>query len=535
MLLFLILLSVMILYVFPETETPNMAYAARFNGISWPLGQAFPHFCCITTALDQIDITNLDNEQKLLFVTLEGLVNRTQPRIYIKDAVREDYRLWPQQMHLTLNPILDPYSMITKYQSQIAGLIVYDPTVPDTMNLATTIAGLKDALVASPEEAIRLQAIPYHQHILVDLRKNKFPSASAVYQYAYRTYWAQTGHRLIAGLSVKTFGTFRDYAIATRSMIVWLDPRDQMQKAILDAFFKDMGAGSAYMGWWADERSGVREASLYGIGTFASDLSSNLTVMGATQQAIIHRSSQPQQLTLENKTYIAIFLSDGDNIQINQHLIATKWADPDRGKVPIGWTLSPALVDLAPAVLNYYKSTATSNDELISGPSGMGYAYPNLMSAAALSVYTAQTRTYLQLAGFDIITVWGTTPYMPITVGEAYQNPSTYPLRGITTQQIAATDRSGSRFYGHELPSLSLNEAYANSKEELELAIESAASNTTAQSGPHFIAIQGNINSSSINPSTLYSLQQLFKTNSNIVFVGPEELFMLLRAYYLSH
>jgi hypothetical protein len=495
--------------------------------MAWPPDQAFPHFCCITTALDQIDVERLTNDQKTLFVTLEGLINRTQPRIYIKDAVRENYNLWPQQMHLTLHPVLDPYSMILKYRSQIAGMIVDDPRMPATLNLATTIAGLKNALVASPTEAQKLQAAPYHLAILTDLRQNNFTSASAVYQYAYNTYWTQSEHHMIAGLSTQTFGTLRDYAVATRSMVIWLDPRNPLQKSILDAFFKDMEAGSAYMGWWADERSGVREASRYGIGTFASDLSSNLTVMGATPQTINIQSKRPIQPTLENKTYVAMFLSDGDNVQLNQHLIATKWADPKRGKVPIGWTMSPALVDLAPAILNYYRSTATPDDELVSGPSGMGYAYPDLMPAPALSIYTALTKEYLQRAGFDIITVWGTQPCMPIPVGEAYRSPAPYPPLGITTQQATGTDHSGSRLYDHALISLSLDAAYANSKREMELAIVNTMRSDQANSGPHFIAIQGNINNSTINPSALYSIQQLFKTNPNIVFVGPEELFML--------
>ena len=517
------------------STSADLVHAVSFSGISWPPGQAFPHFCCITTPLDQIDIEYLSNEQKILFVTLEGLINRSQPRIYIKEGVKEDYHLWPQQMHLSLVPVIDPYSMIIKYRGQIAGLVVYDPSMPDTMNLATTIAGIKNGLVASPSEAQKLQDAPYHLPILNDLRKNRFPSASAVYLYAYTTYWTQCEHRLIAGLSTKTFGTLRDYAVATRSMVVWLDPRDQTQKGILDAFFKGMGAGRAYMGWWANERSGVREASLYGIGTYASDLSSNLTVMGTMQPIVSNNGNRPVQPKLANKTYIAIFLSDGDNIQINQHLIATKWADPNRGKVPIGWTLSPALVDLAPAILNYYKSTATPADELVSGPSGMGYAYPDLMSSSALNIYTTQTKKYLHLAGFNVITVWGSSQYMPIAVGEAYQHPSDYPLLGITTQQMAGTDLSGARFYDHSLASLSLNAAYANSKRDLELAIVNVSERYAEKSGPHFITIQGNINNADINPTALYTIEQLFRADPNIVFVGPEELFTLVQAYQLSH
>ncbi len=528
LLLVLLLITKMLVSALPDAA--GSAHAAEINGMTWPASQAFPHFCCITTPLDQISIINLTNDQITLFVTLEGLINRSAPHIYIKDQHNENDNLWPQQMHLTFYPASDPYSMLIKYRSQIAGLIVDDPSVPDTLNLATTIAGLKNSLVASPQEAQKLSVAPYYLPILVDLRKNNFTSAVDVYKYAYDKYWPQTQHLLIAGLSTNTYGSLRDYIVATKAVVIWLDPRNAAQKIILDAFFKDVGAGHSYMGWWADEESGVRETSTYGIGTFASDLSYNLTVMGAAPHTIITQQSRLALPTLTNKTYVAIFLSDGDNIQLNQRIIATKWADPDRGKVPIGWTLSPALVDLAPAILNYYRSTATPYDELVSGPSGMGYAYPDLMSPSDLRIYTALTGDYLHLAGFDIITVWDILPYMPIAVGAAYQNSSAYPLLGITTQQRTNADLSGSRTYAH-ISSLSLSSAYASSEEELETAITHAASNFPTNNEPHFIAVQGNINNNGINPTTLYNVQQHFSATPNIAFVGPEELFLLMKAY----
>ena len=33
------------------------------------------------------------------------------------------------------------------------------------------------------------------------------------------------------------------------------------------------------------------------------------------------------------------------------------WGSPDRSKVPLGWTLSPALVELGPVILNYISRT----------------------------------------------------------------------------------------------------------------------------------------------------------------------------------
>ncbi len=61
--------------------------------------------------------------------------------------------------------------------------------------------------------------------------------------------------------------------------------------------------------------------------------------------------------------------------------ISTNWyGSPNRGKVDIGWTVSPALSELAPTVLaNFYanaSNTTQGRDVFIAGASGVGYSYP---------------------------------------------------------------------------------------------------------------------------------------------------------------
>ena len=76
------------------------------------------------------------------------------------------------------------------------------------------------------------------------------------------------------------------------------------------------------------------------------------------------------------KHKIAFLMSDGDNIQWMYNAFPIQpswWGSPDRGTVPLGWTLSPGLVELGPVILNYIARTATANDDLIAAPSGVGY------------------------------------------------------------------------------------------------------------------------------------------------------------------
>jgi hypothetical protein len=78
------------------------------------------------------------------------------------------------------------------------------------------------------------------------------------------------------------------------------------------------------------------------------------------------------------------------------------WDDPARGKVPINWTSTPLLLDAAPAILDHYRRTATDNDLLVSGPSGVGYFYADAWPAAHLPSFLKATRSHVDRSGMTI-------------------------------------------------------------------------------------------------------------------------------------
>jgi hypothetical protein len=131
-----------------------------------------------------------------------------------------------------------------------------------------------------------------------------------------------------------------------------------------------------------------------------------------------------------------ISVSDGDNLQYTQHVMKMKWDGDPRGQVPIGWTCSPALLDAAPGILDHYYKTATDNDVLICGPSGIGYSRLQMFNSDFnVNKYFQASNKYFEKTGFNIITVWnefrtsGTSRY---TNAVANYFPS---LLGLTTQE----------------------------------------------------------------------------------------------------
>ncbi len=498
------------------------------TGLTWPPGQVFPTFPPIT-ALDVVDLGPLTADQQTLFVTLAGLVNRTTPRIYtLSNGDGEGKTFWLDKMPYTKNSIANPYTLLTKYQSEIKGIIVYDDTQMDTINLATTIAGQTNAVVASPAQATLLTAAPYSLAILVDLRTNKFTTKLAIYQYEYDLYSAGATHRLICGLNPAIAGNLRDYAVATQSMMVWLDPRVTAEATLLSQFLALLPPTSPYLGWWVDEPTGVSAASTAGVPTFAADYASNLTVMGGTPRGSATVPPAPAPPPLENKVYVAIFMSDGDNVQEDQHLIPIKWGDANRGKVPIGWTIDPALVDVAPNVLQYFQSTATSNDVLVSGPSGLGYTYPAAWTTSAFDTYAKVSGRYMQSAGLRVITVWNNGVDLSAANMASYSN-DVPNLVGLTIQDESTPMQIIGGASG-TVPLFKLNISYGDTEQILEsnpggIDSQLATFNGTA---PVFIAVQGDMNSSSITPTAFNDVAAHYGSNSNVVFVRPDHFFQLL-------
>src|SRR5438445_13567812 len=114
---------------------PVVSAHAQTTGTSaWPASQALPHFSTVRH-LDVADVESLPGDQQLLFNTLEGVVNRSTPRIYLLWGADEGKRTWLDTLRgeygVATTDVLDPWSLLTTYRASIAGMIVYDPKVPD--------------------------------------------------------------------------------------------------------------------------------------------------------------------------------------------------------------------------------------------------------------------------------------------------------------------------------------------------------------------------------------------------------------------
>jgi hypothetical protein len=533
------------------------------HGISWPQGQALPHFAA-PALLDTINVRTLTHDEQITVSALQGLVNQKQPRIFLLDSRTDEGGLaWAQTstVHLKLGTNYTretKYELLAKYAPEIEGAVLYNPSIsPHYRNLAGTIAGLRRALPMTAEIAAQCRQHGIHLKTLVDLRPMTLSSPREIYEYLYTHYWEQCSHRLIlSARPANRGGDFhhtRDLAAAVGAAVLWLDGRVPAERDLLRKFYRAMKAGDAIaLGWYPTERSGITTASEFGIGTMAADYYLNSTVYSGMDHHI-QIPPVPKMPPLENKAYIALFLSDGDNIQYVQRAMRRFWDRalanrkefPARAKFPLNWTIAPGLVDIGPALLNYYYTTATPYDCFVSGPSGMGYLMPfntltepgapvgdYLTDPARMEGYARLTETYLRRSGLRVITIWDDATPMQRAAYEKYC-PS---LLGATVQNFKDVPAVESSVVNNRLRFDKLIIPYCSTYEHLHRSITRQLDRWDRHS-PLFLAYQSSI-WSELKPARLLEFCQEITTRmtNQVVFVRADHYFNLYnQAHHLPY
>src|SRR5439155_14462678 len=117
-------------------------------------------------------------------------------------------------------PVDDPYALLQQFRPK--GLVVWDPALAvDTQNVATTIAGLRDLLPASPDLADRLSRPPYSLPVKVDLRRLHLQSRADAYDWALANLGPLSRYGLLSWMGGPRNGRagqhgLRDFVVAHR-------------------------------------------------------------------------------------------------------------------------------------------------------------------------------------------------------------------------------------------------------------------------------------------------------------------------------
>lgn len=418
-----------------NTLTVKQFRAGSSENLIWYEDSALPQLGEVAEEVYSVDLTFQSQEIKTAMATLQGIINRKQPRMLVLNDAGEQNLTWPRELGISHTFKLDYMDMIYQFKNEIKGLVIYDEAIPDTVNVAGTIAGVEDAIPVSSRIAELLVKEPYCLPVLVDLR-GMFQDKYQAYEYLYANYWSRCSRRLFVGMHPTGHNAhFRDMAAAVKAVVIWLEPNNTADKALLDKFYSNAVSGTSYHGgWWPEEGSGVGYGTTKGVPTIPSDFFENATIYAA-QSREIYTPTVPAKPDLENKVYVMLSISDGDNIQYTQHVMKMRWDSSRRGVIPLGWTCTPALLDAAPGILDHYYRTATDKDVLICGPSGIGYTRLQMFNSDYdTNRFFQATNRYFEKTGFDIITVWNQFPTNNTSRFSNAVNGYFPSLLGLTTQ-----------------------------------------------------------------------------------------------------
>jgi hypothetical protein len=388
-----------------------------------------------------------DTMMAFTLVGMQGIINRSNPGIYLEWEQPEVYNGSPHYyleqlkgradvVELDLDGLSAIRFLYRHYAPLFQGAVVYDPVVPDTLNLATMYAGLENRIILAPQQ-LDLSGIPKMESLL-DLRtlveqngwNASIEAETRLYQWVYDNLWPRLEHRAIgiyspgppASRQVPGADNFlpfgigaRDYAVALNLPVLWLSPSEEPQKSLFNRFLAEVQSPIPVFGFFAsDEVETVRLVSRHGdfcpvitngnspFGAPNLSLHAALPIQPARYQAEINPDRILASLTA---THIVTFVtSDGDSIQylMDRGFHQLVWEQVQGHR--FGWSINPVLPELAPLVWNDYVENR-SQVSLLTGPSGAGYANPGVMDDAGLQSYLEMTGRYMDRTGLRTLLV----------------------------------------------------------------------------------------------------------------------------------
>lgn len=331
-----------------------------------------------------------------------------------------DLETWYSAL-LKRNPSLEargefgPWELVDRYfqRKVIKGYILYSPDkskglINDhrsgmdlSVNVATSLAGLLDGVLVADD--LEEEARAHGLSKLLDAR-------GKTQAWCFETYKDRFNRRLLCTQDPRK-SNLRDLAVAQHVLVLY--GADEPTEAAL----KWLDPLSPIAGWnGGDEFETTRLSSIYGHIQTATDWCLNIPVLMAGSERVTFsplKGFNPRSIDWsDRRSCVSFVLSDGDNVQWLQtsffHGNTSYWHNPDRGKIPFGWSCCFAqLSQLCPFAIDYALATRSDNDRFIEW--GGGYYYPDLFGSARpngselLARHARRTWQFMQKTGTRIL------------------------------------------------------------------------------------------------------------------------------------
>lgn len=310
--------------------------------------------------------------------TLQGLLAKTKPML---SRNRDGgYTNWMEDLKRNYSVTLD-YSfstdfdgLIKHFRDSIEGYVLCN-LHDNSSNTAISICGLLDAIAITPEKIGLMKNLGIK--MLEDVR-------SKDEQWAFNRYEKRFNKEIVTYQKEEKDLFLSDYSVYSNAFHFF----ESIGSDLTNNAFARMDDNGMLLGWGEDEYKAVSKASSNSLNTFPADWALNLSTLSNFQAETKQKNHLDSVLIEDNVHTVCFVITDGDNLQwlLNSFTFNENWfGSPDKGKLDLGWTISPALCELAPTVMKYIydRSSDTKNgrDYFIAGPSGIGYNYPEQFPA----------------------------------------------------------------------------------------------------------------------------------------------------------
>ncbi len=403
-----------------------------------------------------------DYDQVAALVSLQGILNRDAPVLYVcnPNYGKPEYWLellsrdgrWLQGREHRKLPDLDAVYQLAR--GSLRGAVVWDPDVPATINLATTIAGVEDAVMLSPEMADKYLA-KWNLKIVKDLRgmftgQETGSKKNDAYRWAIREYIDQgrcsphflclyTDSHFDRAPGQTAYLIVRDWAVKNRAFTYdlspWGDevPADDPQQPL----GTDLATYHLLLSATLNQSAGKQMTEVAGFFNFhkyanmpghlsthdpvptewetvylispyncyqntATEFSYNQSFHSHAPRKPLKQTRPTQKRTPENKSYLAFLMADYDSTYPLYSFLPGFWSDPLRGELPLAWGINPNLLETYPDLIAYFYETATPNDHFVADASAAGYMNPNRVDPKHLPLFVEHNQRFYQEADVTI-------------------------------------------------------------------------------------------------------------------------------------
>ncbi|QCK16813.1 GxGYxYP domain-containing protein [Mangrovivirga cuniculi] len=421
------------------------------------------------------DGTGKPRSEKLAAMTVAGLVNRDEPKLFLKNVFEtwsynqtdeKWIEIFEQNEGVSFEELTKIQDLFTVFENQINGGIFYNDTewysnFPGQSILwqgefAAMLGGLSNRIPVPLDKAanwgfqvdneVILTGVEGNNFVMnPDLTLKKWPWNDSTLDDRYMSLLNWGIDNILPLCNRKSFfiREITDWAISQKMFQVdiagdvagspdfYTLPENKAE--LLERLFSHFKSNNPnklfnIYGWMQPEPL-VQWFSMNGA-TFHESMQANLSwfhSFPAPQAPERASLVDPQDLTLQKKYYILFISSEGDAGNWNTGFQAGAWHSPQRGKLPIGWGFNLHFFETFPYLGYYYNSTATENDGFISVISPLGYTYGDVLPENTLE--HAKSLSASRVGEFNIKTAYaykhyngqGESDYRGFTISNSYK------------------------------------------------------------------------------------------------------------------